>query len=225
MSKTIQNEREIETKWSQHKTVKLHGRFLKGPISFRHLNVAAQLPGQGLSVYLAIHHQTALTRREWVTLPTSLLNPLGVSRDAKARALQQLETAGLVRVARAKGKSARVSLASNATVGSSSGPTGEDGVIWQNRDWVVRAAGMACRHQLYQITVDQLTEIRKADGNDAVAMWPLQLAEKSWADIEMFIEAFEQALRILQPANWEKLDLASSFSLARGIAGSRRAIG
>jgi hypothetical protein len=96
------SEKEIETSASKSKAMRLHGRFLKGPIPMRDINSANRLPGQALSVLLAVHHQTALTRKRWVTLPAGLLTQLGISRDAKARALQQLEAAVLARVVRAR---------------------------------------------------------------------------------------------------------------------------
>jgi hypothetical protein len=66
--------------------------------------------GQALALFLAIHHQTALTGKPIVTLPARLLTDLGVNRDAKARGLRALEQAGLVYVSRSKGKAARIEL-------------------------------------------------------------------------------------------------------------------
>ena len=80
-----QVELEVETNWSRQKKTKIQGRFLKGPIPMAYIARAAKLPGQALSVYLALQHQTALARRQWVTLPKGLLAQLGVSRDAKSR--------------------------------------------------------------------------------------------------------------------------------------------
>jgi DNA-binding MarR family transcriptional regulator len=85
-------------------------RFLKGPIPWEQIATAAQLGGQCLAVYVAVHHRTALTGQMPTTLPRALLQQLGVSKDAKARALRQLERAGLIGVRRAKGRTARVSL-------------------------------------------------------------------------------------------------------------------
>jgi DNA-binding transcriptional MocR family regulator len=62
---------------------------------------AARLPGQTLALFLALHHQTTLTGKAMVTSPRSLLAMLGIGKDAKARALRQLEQAGLVTVERA----------------------------------------------------------------------------------------------------------------------------
>jgi hypothetical protein len=88
----------------------MHGRFLKGPIMMRDIAVAARLPGQALVVMLAVRHRRDLTGQAEVTLPKALMIELGVSRDAKARALLQLENAGLITVARQKGRAARVRL-------------------------------------------------------------------------------------------------------------------
>jgi DNA-binding MarR family transcriptional regulator len=76
----------------------------------REIAIAACLPGQALALFLATHHQTALTGKPIVTLPAKLLRELGVSRDAKARGLKALEQAGLVYVSRSKGKAARIEL-------------------------------------------------------------------------------------------------------------------
>lgn len=112
-------EHEIETDWSRAKRVRIEGRFLKGPIPFTHLAAAARLPGHALTVLLAIYHQTALTRKDWVTLPKGLMSELGVSRDAKARALHTLQEAFLVTVERCKGKTARVMLRPSASMAAS----------------------------------------------------------------------------------------------------------
>jgi DNA-binding transcriptional ArsR family regulator len=101
---------EIETDWSRKKRGRVQGRFLKGPIPFTHLTAATRLPGHALTVLLAIYHQTALTRKEWVTLPKGLVSELGLSRDVKSRALSSLHAAGIVDVENAKGRTSRVRL-------------------------------------------------------------------------------------------------------------------
>ena len=104
------DESEIETDWSRAKRARVQGRFLKGPIPFTRLCPAAKLPGRALNVFVAICHQTDLTQKEWVTLPKGLLCDLGVSRDAKSRALAHLHGAGLIEVRNARGKPSRVRL-------------------------------------------------------------------------------------------------------------------
>jgi DNA-binding transcriptional ArsR family regulator len=71
---------------------------------------AAQLPGKALAVYLAIRHRTDLTRKNAVKLPAGLMRDLGVSKDAKARALRQLEAAGMITVRRQDGQSPIIAL-------------------------------------------------------------------------------------------------------------------
>jgi hypothetical protein len=84
--------------------------FLKGPIPWREFSAAACMPGKALAVFVAIHHRVALTGMATVTLPKALLIELGVSRDAKARALRDLEGRSLISVERASGRTARIRL-------------------------------------------------------------------------------------------------------------------
>ncbi len=101
---------EIATASSAHARTRQNSRFLKGPIPLVYLQRAAVLRGKALAVYICITHQCDLTGRSTVTLPKSLLAEFGVSRDAKARALRELERAGLVSVEREPGRSVRVTL-------------------------------------------------------------------------------------------------------------------
>jgi hypothetical protein len=54
-----------------------------------------------------------------------------------------------------------------------------------------------------------------------IAMWPLQMAEKSWVDIEAFLKAYENALIVHNPPGVENIDMAASFQRARKIAADR----
>ena len=63
-----------------------------------------------MGVYALIYHRTAYSRREWVTLPTCVLEEWGISVEAKTDALKRLEQAGLVTVRRPKGYSLQVQL-------------------------------------------------------------------------------------------------------------------
>ena len=103
-------EQEIETQWSKARRVASQAHFLKGPIPLEDIAVAAKLPGQALSTFLAIHHRAALTGCRSVTVPKGLLERLGISRDAKGRALHALAEASLIAVERDAGKTARVTL-------------------------------------------------------------------------------------------------------------------
>jgi hypothetical protein len=105
----IELETEFTRRYSQRQAVR-PGRFLKGPIPMRHLEVAAKLQGKALAVFLAVHHRVALTGEDLVSLPMQTLDAMGVSKDAKARALVALEAAGLIAVERVQGHTARVRL-------------------------------------------------------------------------------------------------------------------
>lgn len=93
-------------------------RFLKGPIPWSAVCAAASLPGQTLAVFLAVHHRTAVTGKLTVTLPKNLLTELGISRDAKSRALHALEQASLIAVERVPGQSAQIKLVATAIHGA-----------------------------------------------------------------------------------------------------------
>ena len=101
---------EVETNLVRQSKIRRGERFLKGPIPLKDIATAACLPGQALALFLAVHHQTALTGKPVVTLPARLLAELGISRGAKSRGLQVLEKAGLVTVARSRGRAARIQL-------------------------------------------------------------------------------------------------------------------
>lgn len=219
MNQNRTNEREVATDWSRGKERRLQGRFLKGPIPFHQISAAAKLPGQALSVYLATHHQTSMTRRDWVVLPRSLMDQLGVSRDAKARALQQLESASLVQVVRSEGRTARVRLQPMNDVESSS--ANFDQIIWQNKDWRVTKQGLSSVDPSYHIGVDQLSDTRMLPGGTIASMWPMHMAEKSWVNLETFIEAFKMALTTHRPASVGQLNLEASIAAALPIIEAR----
>ena len=209
-------ETEIDVGYVMRKPQRLHERFLKGPIPIRNIARASKLSGQSLSVYLAVHHQTALTRKSLVTLPKGLLMQLGVSRDAKSRALKQLHNAGLVRLENHTGRAARVALMDKHDTGLTTA-TGTSA----NEQWVVVDDGIRCQQQEYVIPKSQLVELREAAGA-GIAMWPLQMAEKSWVNIDAFIAAFDHALEVHKPDGAEKVDRMASYSKARQIGANRK---
>ena len=85
-------------------------RFLKGPIPLAMLKAAARLPGKALALYIAIQHRCDLAGHATVTVPAALLRDFGLDRDAKARALRELEQACLIQVERTAGRAARITL-------------------------------------------------------------------------------------------------------------------
>lgn len=88
--------------------------------------------------------------------------------------------------------------------------------IWANNHWEVAADGMAFLGPVdYFIPRNRLCELRPGKEANGVASWPLQIADKSWADLESFLEAYQHALDLLQPKGIEAVDLPLSASLAR----------
>jgi hypothetical protein len=78
-------------------------RFLKGPVPWAWIIAASALPGKALLVGLCIWRLRGATKRESVVLGNADLEPLGIDRAAKSRALAALERAGLVRLKRRAG--------------------------------------------------------------------------------------------------------------------------
>jgi len=103
---------EVETSALRQARRRRTGRFLRGPIPMSDIAAAARLPGKALAVYIALHHRAALTRSKAAKLPRALLADLGVDKHGKARALSQLEAAGLISVRRQTGRSPVIELRS-----------------------------------------------------------------------------------------------------------------
>lgn len=67
--------------------------------------------------------------------------------------------------------------------------------IWANDDWEVADDGLASIGTVdYFIARNRLCELRPGRQQEAVASWPLQMADKSWVRIEPFLEAYQKAL-------------------------------
>jgi len=79
--------------------------FIKGPIPLLWLQRAAVIPGKALNVALAIWFVGGLCRSKTFSFKRSVAAGLGVSPDATYDALTKLEGAGLIRVARHRGRS------------------------------------------------------------------------------------------------------------------------
>lgn len=72
--------------------------FLKGPIPWKWIQVAARLPGKALAVGLVIWHLVGLCRSETVHLQPSKIRSLGLSRRQARRGLRNLKQAGLITI-------------------------------------------------------------------------------------------------------------------------------
>jgi len=87
-------------------------RFFFGRVPHSIIKRVASLAGTSLATYLAIWDRTKLDGTgKPVTLPNAFaLDPWGVNRHAKARALRSLEAVGLIHVQRSPGRAPRIML-------------------------------------------------------------------------------------------------------------------
>ncbi len=86
------------------------GKFLRGPVPLAWLRRAAELPGKGLAVGLALWFLRGVRKRWTVRLTRRTLLRFGVGRKPGYLGLKYLEAAGLVRVRRHVGKSPVVTI-------------------------------------------------------------------------------------------------------------------
>jgi len=82
-------------------------RFLRGPIPWYWLQLAMRLPGKAFHVGIGLWFLAGLEKSGRVTCSASRL---GLPRKTASRGLVALETAGLVKVERAAGRSPRVTI-------------------------------------------------------------------------------------------------------------------
>ena len=86
------------------------GRFLKGPVPWLWIVVAAALPGNALLIGLCLWRLAGAMKCKTVSLGNADLRPLGIDRASKSRALRALEGAGLIEVTRERGRFPKVTL-------------------------------------------------------------------------------------------------------------------
>jgi hypothetical protein len=79
-------------------------KFLKGPIPLNWISQAIRLSGSVWPVATAIWYLVGLTNSPTIKLTKATLDLFGISRYSKYRALEALETAGLIRVIANMGK-------------------------------------------------------------------------------------------------------------------------
>jgi hypothetical protein len=98
--------------------------------------------------------------------------------------------------------------------------------IFKNRQWAVTDYGVETiegQPSEYHFEAKRLLETGKAD-RDEFYTWPVQLAEKTWVDIEAFSEVFIKAIDIHKNKYTGEVDqkmLSASIEKARDIAKRR----
>jgi hypothetical protein len=97
-------------------------RFLKGPVPWNWIVQASELPGKALIVGLCLWRLRGAVGNDTVMLGNVELEPLGIDRAAKSRALAALERAGLVTIERNLGRLPMVTLRSSGGLSQSPEP-------------------------------------------------------------------------------------------------------
>ena len=94
-------------------------RFFFGNVPHSIVRLVSILPGCSLATYMAIWDRCKLEGRGVpVTLPNAFaLDPWGVDRHSKGRALRVLEGAGLISVTRSPGRAPRIALLDPRSLG------------------------------------------------------------------------------------------------------------
>lgn len=88
------------------------GKFLSGPVPLQWLKQAAQLPGKSLAVGMAIWFIRGISHADVIKFTPSTWEQFGLQRRSVYNGLKQLESAGLVTVARHSGRCPVVTLQS-----------------------------------------------------------------------------------------------------------------
>ena len=88
------------------------GAFIKGPLPLAWVAAAARFDGHTLHVALLLWYRAGMEGYADIMIPRQDKDAFGVGRHAFALALERLESAGLVTVTRAQGRSPRVTICS-----------------------------------------------------------------------------------------------------------------
>jgi hypothetical protein len=86
------------------------GRFLKGPIPWSWIAVAAALPSRALLVGLGLWRLVGAMKSDTILFGNSDLRLLGIDRATKSRALRSLEQSGLIKVVHQAGRFPKVTV-------------------------------------------------------------------------------------------------------------------
>ena len=103
-------EYKIETAATRRKASRMSAMFFAGPVNWSWLAKAGGLPGKAFQVAVALRHQGKLEKQNKISFGNTFLKQMNINRDAKRRALAELEGAGLISVQRETGKNPVVTI-------------------------------------------------------------------------------------------------------------------
>ena len=90
------------------------GRFV-APMPLEWFRLACRLPGKAAALAVVIWHLARLRKSDTLVLTQTSLDEFGISRQAKYRALERLEAAGLIAVQRRDKKNPQVTVLRSAS--------------------------------------------------------------------------------------------------------------
>jgi hypothetical protein len=97
--------------------------------------------------------------------------------------------------------------------------------LFQNHQWLVTERGLTSvqpgSSPPYHIEAERLL-LRREGG---LYLWPMQVAAKSWVDLDAFEEAYRQAIQLMRADDVQKVDpdlLERSIGAARALVQKRR---
>jgi len=94
-----------------NKTIPRRGKnFIKGPIDWEWICLAAQCGGKALQVALTIHFLCGMKYTNTVKLSNKIMSDMGVDRFAKSRAINRLEEENLITVVREQGQAPTITI-------------------------------------------------------------------------------------------------------------------
>lgn len=94
----------------KRKAKRCRAPFFAGPIPLAWLSRACRLGGKALHVALAVQHRLKVSGQTVASITPKLLETFKVPTGAAYRALDRLESAGLVKVNRRRGRNPRVTV-------------------------------------------------------------------------------------------------------------------
>lgn len=102
--------------------------------------------------------------------------------------------------------------------------------LYQNAQWRVTSKGMESLDPShpYSIRLRLLDNVERPRPLGKVYDPPIHLAQKSWVDIDAFLDAYDHALDMLAGQLKHPVDealLAKTFGIARKVAGQSRVTG
>jgi hypothetical protein len=97
---------------------------------------------------------------------------------------------------------------------------------FKNAQWSVTEEGLQCLDPKIiggsVVKTEELADLLEGHEDQGVARWPVHYSEKSWVNMDAFMQAFRHALEVHAPAGREKINWLATveFMKSRSTPGS-----